>query len=101
MSIGFSCMSSLAPDDAQAMIVRATQLHHDVMRYFWVSDAREAKERNRNEASEYQFNVNSVFIVEWNKEGGSEFIPLIPRILYETFGHDKLLVFDLNRELVR
>jgi hypothetical protein len=101
MSIGFSCMSSLEPDEAQSEIARVNQLHRDVMRYFWVSNVHQAKERSRDEASEFKFNANSIFMVEWNKEGGSEFIPLIPNILYETFGRDKLLVFDLNRELIR
>jgi hypothetical protein len=36
--------------------------------------------------SEYGMVGNSGFLIQRNKEGGSEFIPEIPRIMYEVFG---------------
>jgi hypothetical protein len=98
MSIFFSCMSSLPIEETRAKIDYAQERYHDILRYFWISKVAEAPSSSREAAAEYGFDAISLFLIQWNKEGGSEFIPQIPQIMYEVFGRDKLLVFDLNLE---
>ena len=57
-------------------------------------------EHERERAAEHGVTAKSGFLIQWNKEGGAEYIPEIPRVMYESFGRDKVLVFDLNYELI-
>jgi hypothetical protein len=100
MSIFVTCLSSLTLDETRAKIAHAQQRYHDILKHFWISEGREAASHNREVAAQYNFTANSAFLIQWNKEEGSEFIPEIPQIMYKVFGRDKILVFDLNLELI-
>jgi hypothetical protein len=83
------------------MISLAQERHGDVLKFFWISDVVPLEERMKEDAARYGLKASCGFLIQWNKEGGSEFIPDIPRIMYEVFGRDKLLVWDLNHEVIR
>ncbi len=99
MSIFYIGMSSL-PLQQTSKILARTQLRSEVLKWFWISEVGPADRYERETADQHNFSVESVFLIRWNKEEGSEFIPFIPIILNEAFGSESLLVFDLNRELV-
>lgn len=101
MSIFVTCKSSYTVEETRAKIAYAKERYHDILKYFWFSEGREAAQFDREDAAKYHFTANSAFLIQWNKNGGSEFIPKIPGIMYEVFGKDKLLVFDLDNELIR
>lgn len=101
MSIFFVGFSSVSPDKTKAILDSTRIKRSDVLRHFWISEPSASLLRHQEEAAEHNFRVESVFVVEWKKDDGSEFIPIIPQLLYEAFGKDRLLVFDLDRELVR
>jgi hypothetical protein len=100
MAITITFLSSLSPDETRAKIAHAQQRYQDVLKHFWISEVWEAAAHDREDAAQYNFAPDSVFLIEWNKEEGSEFIPEIPQIMYEVFGRDKILVFDLNLDLI-
>ncbi|MGJ0511134.1 hypothetical protein [Methylocystis sp.] len=100
MSIFVMCSSAYPPEEARQKIANAIERYHDILKHFWVSDVREPLEHEQEHATEYGITVNSGFLVQWNKEGGAEYIPEIPRIIYEVFGRDNVLVFDLDYELI-
>ena len=39
-------------------------------------------------------------MIQWNKEEGSELISQIPRIIYDTFGRDNVLVYDNDYDVI-
>jgi hypothetical protein len=100
MSIFVTCSSSLSVDETRAKIAHARQLYQEILKHFWISEVREAESFDREDAARYNFTASSAFLIQWNKEEGSEFIPEIPHIMYEVFGRDKILVFDLNNEVI-
>lgn len=100
MSICFACKSSLSLDETRMKVSDAKRLYQDILKYFWISEGREAEDFEREDAAEHGFTPKSAFMIQWNKEGGSEFIRQVPRIMYEVFGRDKLLVYDDNYEVV-
>jgi hypothetical protein len=100
MSIFVTCLSSVSLEEMRAKIADAKERYQDILKYFWISEGRQAAQFDRQDAARYDFTANSAFLIQWNKEGGSEFIPQIPNIMYEVFGRDKLLVFDLNNEVI-
>ncbi len=101
MSIFFIGMSTLSPQETKKLLDRATQSRSAILKHFWISEPSIVKSYDKDTAREYNFDAKSVFLIQWNKEEGSEFIPSIPAILYEAFGPENLLVFDLDRELVK
>ena len=100
MSIFVMCSSACQPEETRQKIANANERYHDILKHFWISDVREPLEHEREHAAERGLLANSSFLVQWNKEGGAEYIPEIPRIIYEVFGRDKVLVFDLDYELI-
>lgn len=101
MSIFFVGMSSFTSEKTKLILQQVQQLQSAVLDYFWISDVGAPDRYDLETARKFGFDVRSAFLVQWNKEGGSEFIPSIPKLLYEAFGRENLLVFDLDRELVR
>ncbi len=100
MAIFVMCSSAYPPEEARRKIAEANELHHDILKHFWISDVREPLEHEQEHATEHGITVKSGFLIQWNKEGGAEYIPEIPRIIYEVFGRDNVLVFDLDYELI-
>ncbi|PWB90608.1 hypothetical protein C5688_08730 [Methylocystis sp. MitZ-2018] len=100
MSIFVTCSSAYSPEEARQKIAQADDRCHDILKHFWISEVGEPLPHERERAAEYGVTANSGFLIQWNKEGGAEYIPDIPRIIYEVFGRDKILVFDLNDELI-
>ncbi|PPD00249.1 MAG: hypothetical protein CTY36_10230 [Methylocystis sp.] len=100
MSICFFCSSALPLPETREKIVDAKMRFHDVLRHFWISDGRELAQNDREEAAAHGFNALSGFMIQWNKEEGSELISQIPRIIYDTFGRDNVLVYDNDYDLI-
>ena len=75
MSIFVMCSSAYPPEEARQKIANAIERYHDILKHFWVSDVREPLEHEQEHATEYGITVNSGFLVQWNKEGGAEYIP--------------------------
>jgi hypothetical protein len=100
MSIFVTCSSAYSPEEARQKIAQADDRYHDILKYFWISEVGEPLEHERERAAEHGVTAKSGFLIQWNKEGGAEYIPEIPRVMYESFGRDKVLVFDLNYELI-
>lgn len=101
MSIFVTCHTSDTVEEARAKVALAQEKYQNILRYFWISEVGPEIQSAKEIAAEHGLTANSGFLIQWNKNGGSEFIPEIPRIMYEVFGRDKLLVFDLNYELIR
>ena len=74
MSICFFCSSALPLPETREKIADANVRFHDVLRHFWISDGRELAQNDREEAAAHGFNALSGFIIQWNKEEGSELI---------------------------
>lgn len=96
-----TCDTTCDLADAQKLIDRAQENFHDVLKHFWISDVLPALPFMKEEGAAYGLSIRSGFLIQWNKGRGSEFIPVVPHILYETFGRDHLLVWSLNHELIR
>jgi len=100
MSICFACASSLGVDETRKRIADARERFGDILQHFWISEGREARDFDREDTAQYGLTANSAFMIQWNKQGGSEYIPEIPHLIYEVFGRDKVLVFDLDNEVI-
>lgn len=100
MSIFVICSSAYSPEETRRKIGEADERYHDVLKHFWISGVGAAQNHDGARAAEHGLIAHSTFLIQWNKEGGSEYIPEIPRIIYEVFGRDKVLVFDLDYELI-
>lgn len=100
MSIFVICSSVYSPEETRGKIAEADERHHDILKHFWISEVGAAQKHDQAHAAEHGLLANSSFLIQWNKEGGAEYIPDIPRIIYEVFGRDNVLVFDLDYELI-
>ncbi len=99
MSICLFFQSALPLAGTRAKIVEAQQKHGDILKYFWISEGGETSRRAKEDAAEYGFDARSDFMIQWNKEH-SELIQLIPKIFYEVFGNDKILVRNNDYEVI-
>lgn len=93
-----TCDTTYDPPDAQELIDSAQERYPDILRHFWISEVLPALSFMKEEGAAYDLSIRSGFFVQWNKDEGSEFVPIVPHILYEIFGRDHLLVWNLNHE---
>lgn len=93
MSIGFLLHSALSPNETVQRIARARFKYGEMLRYFWISEVREADQFTREIDADYGFAPKSTFLIQWTDER-SEFIRRIPPVFYEIFGKDNILIFD-------
>lgn len=101
MSIFFVCMSAFPPTETNAILDQARQSRHAILDHFWISDVTSPDRYDIETANALGFDVQCAFLIQWNKESGSELIPSLPKALYDEFGKNNLLVFDVDRELIR
>ncbi len=100
MSIFFLAMRTFPTNDTKAVLDRLQASRKDIMQYFWISDVSPPDTRDRATADEYDFPARSVFLVRLNADEGAEFVSSLPQTLYEVFGNESLIVFDIDREPV-
>lgn len=70
------------------------------MPYFWVSDVIPSNSDTREQEKEYGLDAQCSFLIEWGKES-SHPLRIMPKLLYEVFGPDTILVHGLDYELIR
>jgi hypothetical protein len=93
MSVSFILDSAFSPSETSDRIAQARAKYGDMLRYFWISDVREAGEFSRAVDEQYDFTPTSTFLIRWSGEH-SEFIRRIPVVFFEVFGKDNILIYD-------
>jgi hypothetical protein len=100
MSIHVSGASAFSHEDTQRILSAVNVKHQDIFRFFWVSKTGEPDYETKEESAKYGFDPKCVFLIQWNSDTGSEFIPEVPQILYRAFGVENLLMFDYNGDVI-
>lgn len=99
MPISFSLHSALLVDETRQRILHAQEKYGDILSYFWISKVGNAEQYNIEDDAEFGFHPRSCFIVQWNKDR-PELIQLIPRIFYELFGKENILIRNDDYDVV-
>jgi hypothetical protein len=99
MSTCFFFQSSFPLAVTRQKVDEAKKKYGDILNYFWISQGVEATPFDKEDAAEYGMEVRSTFLIEWNKER-SELMQFIPKIFYEIFGNDKVLVRNNDYDVI-
>jgi len=99
MSTCFFLNSALPSDQTEERILQAQKKYEATLRYFWISKVGNADDFNREDDAEFGFQPRTRFVIQWNKER-SELLSLIPKIFYEVFGKENILIRDNNYDVV-
>jgi len=101
MAVWICCNSSLTKGATSELIVELNRRYPDIFRYFWISEPGPCDNWTRDEEVKNGLNVMCGFIIQRNEDEGSRFLNVIPKLLYEVFGRDKILVHGFDYELIR
>ena len=101
MAMWISCHSSLSEEKTRELIRDLHSRFPEIMQYFWVSEPGPCNQKTRAEEAKNGIDAQCSFVVERNYDEGSHFMKLMPKLLYEVFGPDVILVRGLDYLLVR
>jgi hypothetical protein len=96
-----SCNSSLSEKKTTELIKELKDRYPEVMQYFWVSEVGPCNPSLREKEKENGLDTLCDFIVERVTDESPYCLRIIPRLLYEVFGPDAILVHGLDYELIR
>ena len=101
MAVWICCNSSLTEGATSELIVELNRRYPDVLQYFWISEPGPCDNWIREEEAKNGLSVKCGFIIQRNNDEGSRFLNVIPKLLYEVFGRDRILVHGFDYELIR
>ena len=100
MSMCIFCNSSLSEEKTRALLGELENRYPEMMKYFWVSEVGPCDAGIRERERENGLDVQCDFLIEWGKESAYP-LRIMPKLLYEVFGPDVILVHGLDYELIR
>ncbi len=100
MSMCIFCNSRLSEEKTRELLGELENRYSETMKYFWVSEVGPCGPHIREIEKENGFDVQCGFLIEWGKES-SHPLRIMPKLLYEVFGPDVILVHGLDYELIR
>jgi hypothetical protein len=101
MAMWISCNSSLSIEKTTEYIGELVGRYPEIMQYFWVSKPKPCERINREWEKENGLDPLCSFIVERVTDESPYCLRIMPRLLYEVFGPDTILVHGLDYELIR
>jgi hypothetical protein len=101
MAVWICCNSSLSEEMTKNLIEEFKGLHPNIMQYFWVSEPKPCSNFVQQDAARLGFDAKCSFVIDRNDDEGSRFLNVIPKLLYELFGQDTILVHGFDYELIR
>ncbi len=101
MAMWVICSSSLSEDKTGELTGELNRLHLEVMQYFWASKPKTCAQYVRESALENGLDAKYSFIVQRNNKEGPDLLRVIPKLLYEVFGTDDILAFDMDGEVIK
>jgi hypothetical protein len=100
VSIHVTGATSLTPIDTQRKLSAVNSERYNIFQYFWTSKPFDPSYVTREDCAMRGLDPKCVFLIQWNSNTGSEFIPEVPQILYRAFGVENLLMFDYNGDVI-
>jgi hypothetical protein len=100
MSIFVTGASLFTTEETQKKLSEVNAARFDTFQYFWISKPGEPNYVTKEDCANLGLDVKCVFLIQWNADVGSEFIPEVPQILYRAFGTQNLLMFDYNGDVI-
>lgn len=101
MTMWISCHSSLSEVKTRELIKELRIKFPEVMKYFWVSEPAECNSEIREDDAKNGLDARYSFIIERINDESPYCLRIMPRLLYEVFGPDTILVHGLDYELIR
>lgn len=101
MSMWISCNSSLSEERTSELIGELNRRYPEIMQYFWVSEVGPCERISRERERENGLDPLCDFIVERCDDESPYPLRIMPKLLYEVFGPDVILVHGLDYELIR
>lgn len=101
MAMWISCNSSLTQEKTSELIGQLEKKYPEIMQYFWVSKPKPCDHISFEREKENGLNTMCDFIVERNDDESPYPLRIMPKLLYEVFGPDTILVHGLDYELIR
>jgi hypothetical protein len=101
MAMWVCCNSSLSQQKTGKLIGELNRRYPDIMQYFWVSKPKICNRYVREDALANGLDAKCSFVVERNYDEGSRLLKVIPKLLYEVFGTETILAFDMDGEVIK
>ncbi len=94
------CNSSLSEEKTKEFLGELDKRYSEIMKHFWVSEVGPCDPGIREREKENGIDTQCDFLIEWGKDSNYP-LRIMPRLLYEVFGPDTILVHGLDYELIR
>ncbi len=101
MAVWICCDSSLPEEITKNLIDEFRGRYPNVIKYFWISEPKPSSRFAQQDAARHGFDAKCSFVVDRNEDEGSRFLNVIPKLLYDVFGSDRILVHGFDYELIR
>ena len=101
MAMWISCNSRLSEEKTNELLGKLKNQYSEIVQYFFVSEARPCNYSLRDREKENGLDALCSFIVERNDDKSPYPLRIMPKLLYEVFGPDTILVHGLDYELIR
>ena len=101
MSMWISCNSRLTQEQTSELLGELRNSYPEIMQDFWISEVRPCNPGLRKKERENGLDPLCSFIVERVTDESPYCLRIMPRLLYEVFGPDAILVHGLDYELIR
>jgi hypothetical protein len=101
MSMWISGHTSLSKEKTKELIKDLYINYPEFMKYFWVSEPVECNSEIREDDAKNGVDARYSFIIERATNESPYCLRIMPKLLYEVFGPDAILVHGLDYELIR
>jgi len=101
MAMWISCHTSLSEEKTREIIKELQTRFPEIMQYFWVSEPGPCNSEIREDDVKNGLDARYSFIVERITDESPYCLRIMPKLLYEVFGPDTILVHGLDYELIR
>lgn len=101
MAVWICCDSSVPEEITKNLIDEFKGRYPNIIKYFWISEPKPSSKFAQQEAARHGFDAKCSFIIDRNEDEGSRFVNVIPKLLYDVFGSDRILVHGFDYELIR
>jgi len=92
--------SGLSDVETSQKIKELEDKYPEIMQYFWVSKPKPCDSFAREDDLKNGLDAQCSFIVERNCDDCPDFLRVIPKLLYNVFGHKSILAIDMSGEVI-